>query len=93
MDLASLNISLTRAQRNFVDEQVAKGGYRTAAEYMRQLIRADQQRQASQDELEIALLEAISRLERGDGADVNQAWVEEKKAALLRRFGSRDGAA
>jgi len=40
-----MNISLPDALKSFVDEQVAERGYRTSSEYVRELIRADQDRQ------------------------------------------------
>ena len=40
-----MNISLPDALRSFVDEQVSKRGYGTSSEYVRELIRRDQDRQ------------------------------------------------
>ncbi|MCQ4161610.1 type II toxin-antitoxin system ParD family antitoxin [Roseomonas sp. GC11] len=40
-----MNISLPDALKSFVDEQVAGRGYGTSSEYVRELIRADQDRQ------------------------------------------------
>jgi len=40
-----MNISLPDSLKSFVDEQVAKRGYGTSSEYVRELIRADQDRQ------------------------------------------------
>lgn len=40
-----MNISLPDALKSFVDEQVAGRGYGTSSEYIRELIRADQDRQ------------------------------------------------
>jgi len=40
-----MNISLPDVLRSFVDEQVAKRGYSTSSEYVRELIRRDQDRQ------------------------------------------------
>ena len=37
--MATLNISLPEPMRKFVEKQVAKGGYATASEYLRDLIR------------------------------------------------------
>nr|WP_254600799.1 type II toxin-antitoxin system ParD family antitoxin [Caulobacter sp. S45] len=38
-----MNISLPEAMKGFVDEQVASGHYGTSSEYVRDLIRTDQQ--------------------------------------------------
>ena len=40
-----MNISLPETLRRFVDEQVVDRGYGTSSEYMRELIRNDQDRQ------------------------------------------------
>lgn len=40
-----MNISLPDALRSFVDEQVETRGYGTSSEYVRELIRKDQDRQ------------------------------------------------
>lgn len=43
--MSTMNISLPGALKSFVDEQVAKRGYGTSSEYVRELIRADLDRQ------------------------------------------------
>ena len=43
--MATMNISLPDALKSFVDEQLASRGYGTASEYVRELIRKDQDRQ------------------------------------------------
>jgi antitoxin ParD1/3/4 len=43
--MGTMNISLPDALRSFVDEQVSKRGYGTSSEYVRELIRRDQDRQ------------------------------------------------
>jgi antitoxin ParD1/3/4 len=43
--MSTMNISLPEALKSFVDEQVAGRGYGTSSEYVRELIRADQDRQ------------------------------------------------
>jgi len=43
--MSTMNISLPDALKSFVDEQVAKRGYATSSEYIRELIRADQDRE------------------------------------------------
>ncbi len=40
-----MNISLPEALKTFVDEQVSGRGYGTSSEYVRELIRKDQDRQ------------------------------------------------
>ena len=42
--MSTMNISLPDSLKSFVDEQVARGGYGTGSEYVRELIRRDQDR-------------------------------------------------
>ena len=53
-----MNISLPDPMKHFVEEQVNMGGYSSASEYVRELVRADQKRKAK-EELETVLLEAL----------------------------------
>ena len=57
--MISLNISLPEAMQAFIDEQVKTGGYGTASEYLRELIRDDQKRKL-QEKLETLLLEGLA---------------------------------
>lgn len=43
--MSTMNISLPDAMKAFVDEQVSERGYGTSSEYVRELIRRDQDRQ------------------------------------------------
>jgi antitoxin ParD1/3/4 len=43
--MATMNISLPDSLKGFVDEQVAERGYSTSSEYVRELIRKEQDRQ------------------------------------------------
>jgi len=42
--MSTMNISLPEAMKTFIDEQVNKRGYSTSSEYVRELIRRDQDR-------------------------------------------------
>lgn len=42
--MGTMNISLPDTLRDFVDEQVTGAGYGTSSEYVRELIRRDQER-------------------------------------------------
>lgn len=42
--MSTMNISLPDALKTFVDEQVSQRGYGTSSEYVRELIRKDQDR-------------------------------------------------
>lgn len=43
--MSTMNISLPDALKSFVDDQVSQRGYGTSSEYVRELIRKDQDRQ------------------------------------------------
>lgn len=43
--MSTMNISLPDTMKSFVDEQVIQRGYGTSSEYLRDLIRRDQDRQ------------------------------------------------
>ena len=42
--MSTMNISLPDSLKSFVDEQVSQRGYSTSSEYVRELIRKDQDR-------------------------------------------------
>lgn len=44
--MSTMNISLPDVMKSFVDEQVSSRGYGTSSEYVRDLIRKDQDRQS-----------------------------------------------
>ena len=77
----SMNISLPDAMKAFVDEQVQSGGYGTASEYIRELVRRDQKERA-EARLETLLLEG---LESGEPIPLN----EEYRKNLLRDLEAR----
>lgn len=78
--MRSLNISLPESMRSFIEEQTRRGGYGTASEYLRALIRDAQKRQA-EDRLESMLLEGIGS---GTPIDVTPDYWEGKNARLAR---------
>ena len=43
--MSTMNISLPETMKRFVDDQVSQRGYSTSSEYVRELIRKDQDRQ------------------------------------------------
>jgi antitoxin ParD1/3/4 len=75
--MGTMNVSLPDALKEFVDDRVRKDGYSTSSEYVRDLIRADQARQAERQLL--ALLR--TGLESGDAVPVTKSyWVRKRKA-------------
>lgn len=61
--MSTMNISLPEQLKAFVDAQVASRGYGTSSEYVRELIRRDQERQRLRD---LLLAGANSRATRVD---------------------------
>jgi antitoxin ParD1/3/4 len=56
--MQTMNVSLPEVLKAFVDEQVAQGGYSSASEYVRELLRAAQDRKRA-DRLSELLSEGL----------------------------------
>ena len=80
--MATMNVSLTDALKEFVDAQVAERGYSTSSEYIRDLIRCDQVKQGEQ-RLATLMLEG---LESGPTIPVHDTYWADKRAALRKRY-------
>lgn len=57
--MATMNISLPDAMRSFVEEELAEGGYQTASEYFRALVR-ERQQQKNQYKFERLIAEGLA---------------------------------
>lgn len=81
--MQSMNISLPEPLKEFVDRQIAAGRYSSASEYVRELIREDENHKA-QERLELLLLEGLhgeeSELTRGEWKDIRQEALAQVKA-------------
>lgn len=86
MRMSSLNISLPQQLKDFVEERVKVGGYSTPSEYVRELLREDQKRQAAQ-KLEALLLEGVIS---GTPIEANAEYWESKRRQLLERHSMKD---
>jgi antitoxin ParD1/3/4 len=80
--MTTLSVSVLTSQKNYIEQQASLAGFADPSDYLRQLIRADQQRKA-QEELEEMLIKAIE----------NDKWVEgtpeywaKKKAELIAKY-------
>ncbi len=82
--MSTMNISLPAALKTFVDEQVNSRGYGTSSEYVRELIRRDQDRQS----LRAMLLEGARS---GQEGPADAAWFERlrKRTRQAARAGAR----
>lgn len=77
-----MNISLPDPMRAFVEEQVKQKGYSTASEYIRHLIRTEQENVESK-RIEALLLEG---LDSGEKIEITDEWWEKKKEELTQRL-------
>lgn len=80
--LADFPQSLT----DFINEQVAKGGYNSISEYLKFLVFQEQKRQ-SQEKLEELLIEG---LDSGESIEVTDEWWEGKRARLIGKLNQRE---
>ena len=88
MSMASLNISLPQSLKDYVEGQVQAAGYSTPSEYVRELLRQDQQRRAEQ-KLEALLLEGLNS---GDPIEITPEYWENKRRQLIERHARKTGA-
>lgn len=86
-DMTTMNVSLPGSLRDFITAR-AKGRFGSVSEYVRELIRADQSREA-EERLEALLLDG---LESGDPVEVTPEFWERKRQELRRRMSSRPNA-
>lgn len=87
MSQETMNIALPEAMKEFVLQQVSEGGYSTASEYVRELIRADQKRKA-QERVEQLLIEG---LESGPATPWTKADFDKLRAKLAESARKRTG--
>jgi antitoxin ParD1/3/4 len=85
MEPASLNVSLPKVLKEYVELRIRKGGYSTASEYVRELIREDQRRQAM-EKLELLLLEGATS---GTPVEATPEFWKKKQREFARRHNLR----
>lgn len=85
--MTTLNISLPEQMRSFIENQVSKGRYSTASDYIRDLIRDDQKRK-DQEKLESLLIEA---LEGGGSQEFTPEFFEGLRERALKAIEAREG--
>jgi len=83
--MTTLNISLPDSMRAYIEEQTNDGGYSTASEYARALIREDQKRK-DQERLEALLLEGLAS---GRAEKMRPEDWEEVRRQVRKRLGER----
>ena len=82
MSTTTMSFALPEVLRRYIDERVKGGTYGNTSEYLRDLIRRDQEEQAKQ-----RLRELIQEgLASGPGRELTRAdWAELRKTALARK--------
>jgi antitoxin ParD1/3/4 len=82
MATTTMNVSLPESMKSFIDERLAGGGYGTASEYVRELIRADQKLRED-EKLEKLLLH---RLQSGTEVEFS---IDDVRAELAKRLSKK----
>jgi antitoxin ParD1/3/4 len=79
--MTSMNISVPESMKTFIEDEVSSGGYGTASEYVRELVR-DAKKQKEEERIEKLLLEA---LESGPASPMTKKdWEAIKQRGLER---------
>ena len=81
MEMTSLNVSLPKVLKEYVEGRATADGYSTPSEYIRELIRDDRKRQAT-EKLEAALLEGLNS---GPAKEITPARWAQKRSSLRQR--------
>ncbi|MBK9327486.1 MAG: type II toxin-antitoxin system ParD family antitoxin [Hydrogenophilales bacterium] len=76
--MTTMNISLPDALKSFVDEQVTQRGYGTCSEYVRELIRKDQDRARLRGLL-------LQGAESAPGKPVDKTYFDDLRNRIHRR--------
>ena len=81
MEMTSLNVSLPRVLKEYVEGQAVGEGYSTPSEYIRELIRHDRKRR-SREKIESALLEGLGS---GPAKEISSVRWAQKRRALRQK--------
>ena len=77
--MTTMNVSLPEKLKEYVDGRVETGGYGTASEYVRDLIRQDlkSQQKERNERLDALLLEGLKSIEEeGTVEDTDEYWIQ-----------------
>jgi antitoxin ParD1/3/4 len=85
--METVNIKLPSSLKQFVQERVSGGGYESVADYLGELIRADQKR-ASRGRMEA---EVVKGIDRGDPVEMTGDEWSSIREEILRRHAARHG--
>lgn len=79
---ATMNISLPEPLKRFVDQQVREGGFSSTSDYMRELIR-ERQRRNAEDHLRGLIAEGLAS---GPAVPVDKVWFDQmRERARVRK--------
>lgn len=79
--MQTMNISLPDPMKEYVEEQVSSGGYSSASEFVRELLRSDQKRRAK-EALEQTLMAA---LQEGEAVEATPEWWQGLRDEIKER--------
>ncbi|NKX44137.1 type II toxin-antitoxin system ParD family antitoxin [Roseicyclus persicicus] len=80
--MATMNVSLPDAMKAWVESRTADGRYANASDYVRDLIRRDQERQAA---LESLMVEAQKGIDSGVAEDFDPEVFRARMRAMTHR--------
>ena len=83
--MQTMNISLPDPMKEYVEEQVSAGGYSSASEFVRELLRSDQKQKAN-EALERTLLAALSE---GEAMEATPEWWQSVRDEMTKRTQAR----
>jgi antitoxin ParD1/3/4 len=90
MDMTSMNVSLPESLRQYVEEKVREGGYGSASEFIRELIRIAKARETKEAELRELVQLGLEQLHRGESLEFGESdlskFFEEVKARARARL-------
>jgi len=81
MSTVTMNISLTDDLKSFVDARIQARGYSSTSEYMRDLVRRDEER-ASEERFKALLEEGMQSESAGDWEDLRKDFLAESGVPL-----------
>ena len=83
--MTSLNVSLPEPMKKFIETEVKRGAYSTPSEYVRALVRAEQQRQM-REKIDRNLLDSLASGDPLPGEEVMER-LRKKNAARTKKRG------
>ena len=90
--MATMNISLPDRMKEWVEQQVATGRYANASDYMRDLVRRDEERTAAYTTLEKIVEDAYASGVSERSPEDLRSWLKQRaKEAIRNDLASHEG--